>query len=283
MLSHKLPTDGFGEGSVILRPCFLDEEDDSVKGPCGQKTRRFKPLIKAKLARLYFIPKQVTEERTQSGKRMRKTGTMILSQLTCKSCQRVFHKRTGLSLHSCKRPSTKQHKPIETKTGKNPSVTAGKNLRNMQALSISTTCPRRSTQMPFGCNFPPKRVEVKLRRLRSRHPGRPSSSLPNDSHSVSGEQVCLKRMTVKLHRCELPTGFNSPRCFPSFHHSSHSLITNHQFSSTSTQSWQSKKPMKRKHQMTMVSYPAKTPCIEDMKKTKTGDDEDEEVVILWQG
>ena len=267
MLSHKVPTGGFGEGSVFLQPLCLDEEEDAVKRPIGQKARRFKPLIKAKLARLYFIPKQVTDG-TPSGQRRRKTGTKILSQLTCKSCRRVFHKRTGLRLHSCKKPSTKQHKPSETKTGKN--------MRNMQALSISSICPR------IGCDFPPKRVEVKLRRIRNRHPARPSSSFPNDSHSVSGQQVCLKRMEVKLHRCELPTGFNSPRCFSFFHHSSHSPSTKLPFSSTSL-SWQSKKPMKRKHQMAMVSYPAKTPCIEDMQKTKTGDDEDEEVVILWQG
>ena len=114
MLYHKLPTDGFGEGSVFLQPRCFDEEGDLVKRPTGQKARRFKPLIKAKLARLYFIPKEVADS-TLSEQSRRKARTKILSQLTCKSCRRVFHKRTGLRLHSCTRPSTKQHNPIETK------------------------------------------------------------------------------------------------------------------------------------------------------------------------
>jgi len=280
MLYHKLPTDGFGEGSVFLQPRCLDEEGDLVKRPTGQKARRFKPLIKAKLARLYFIPKEVADS-TLSEQSRRKARTKILSQLTCKSCRRVFHKRTGLRLHSCTRPSTKQHNPSETKIdgGRNSSVTAGKNMRNMQGLSTSFICPRKSTPMSFfGCDLPPKRVEVKLRRLKSRRTAsaHPSSSFPNDSLSVSGRQVCLKRIEVKLHRCELPTGF------PFFHHSSHSPTTKLHPSSTSS-SWQSKKPMKRKHQMAMVSYPVKTPCIEDTKRTKKVEGDDEEVIILWHG
>ena len=159
MLSHELPIDGVGEGSVFLQPRCLDKDDVVKRVQAPNKARRFKPQIKAKLARLYFIPRQLADS-TPSGQK-RKTGTEILSRLTCKSCQRVFHKRTGLKVHSCKRPSTKQHKPTKTKGKdcKNSSATPGKKLRNMQALS---SCPRRSTTMLSGCYFPPKRVEVKL-------------------------------------------------------------------------------------------------------------------------
>lgn len=149
----------------------------------------------------------------------------------------------------------------------------------MQALSI---CPRRSTPMLFVCDFPPKRVEVKLRRLRNHHPARPSSSITNDSFSVSGQEVCRKRLEVKLHRCEVPTGSNLPlqpidtHCFPLSHSSTLPP-------SSTSNSCPSRKPTKPKRNLAMVSYPAKTPRIEEMKKTKKGNDEDEEVVILWQG
>lgn len=178
MLSHELPIDGVGEGSVFLQPRCLDKDDVVKRVQASNKARRFKPQIKAKLARLYFIPRQLADS-TPSGQK-RKTGTEILSRLTCKSCQRVFHKRTGLRVHSCKRPSTMQHKPTKTKGKdcKNSSANPGKKLRN---------------------------------------------------------------------------------------------------------SWPSRKSTKRKHNLALVSCPAKTPCIEEKKKTKERDGEDEEVVILWQG
>ena len=299
-------------GTVFLQPDYLDDDQDDVaprvKAPT--KARRFNPFKpKTKLARLYFIPKQVAD--TKVGGQRRKTGTAILSQLTCKSCHRVFHKRCGLRLHSCKKQSTMHHKPTQTRAIRNSSqrksLTPNKFLRKMIGLELPSfktpstkrhkalqlkspskklhdkpTLPISSTRLKrsLSFDFPHKEGEVKLRSLRSHTPAHPS----NDSFSPSsGLKARLKRVEVKLQRCEVPSSFSAPmqpfttQCAPSPCSSKKTILPSPPSSSKSC----TRKPVKSKRSMAMVSFPAKAPCIEDMVETKKEDDE--EVVILWQG
>ena len=59
MLPHEVPVDEQAAGTVFLQPDYLDDDQDvapRVQAP--RKARRFNPFKpKAKLAKLYFIPK----------------------------------------------------------------------------------------------------------------------------------------------------------------------------------------------------------------------------------
>merc|ERR1719234_2955354 len=181
---------------------------------------------------LFFIPKAVTD--TKVCGQTRKTGTVILSQLTCKSCRRVFHKRSGLKLHSCKAQPTMQQKPTQTKAFRKSSPDTNNNLNKKNGLRlpslkassikqhkasqlrspskkkhdklpISSNHPKESFLLPLCFDFPLKQVEVKLRRLKSHPPAPPS----NDSFNPSFLQARLKRIKVKLQRCEVPSSFSA--------------------------------------------------------------------------
>ena len=262
--------DESGECSVFLRPRCLDDDGNvgkRIRAPT--KARRSRPAINAKLTKLYFISNEVAN-RAMIGHR-RKTGTETLSRLSCKNCRRVFHKRVGLAMHTCNYVGVKLRR-----------------LRNHR--------------------YVPGPVPT-------------SSALLNDSVGASGRQGCFRRLEVKLQRCEVPSSFNpilqppaTAPCNPlllqpsiaklasppttSKYASPASYGKPDRKSADTSKAWDSaslRSSAKRVGSLPIVSVPAKIPFIEDMVKItkrddirdmvkfKEGDDEDDEVVILWQG